>query len=382
VFPGALCNMAIVAGLRRSPRRFRHSAPPLRRDHIGSIDRITDVAGQVVEDLSCDAFGKRRSADWTAASGSRSSELDRGYTGHVQLDHLGLIHMGGRVYDPQLGRFTSADPVEQFPESMQGLNRYSYVQNNPLTFVDPSGFGLKRFVKALGRTAKNVAANVFRNPSTLAQPALHVRAYVMSAGATWSSLLGFISEIGWTVTLGTAEGLVFRGNSPLWLQYFPPFNAISVRLQAVARLPQIFEQLKQRAAGTIRDGSEGAEGGPVESAEVGFDLGGTLQQASATVEGSYPGMDGASGEARTARCNDPLKPAFCCAPGEDRGGAAGRGRRSVGIRPDGQSQIISPNRKMSRNISPACTSKRMGSGTSRGGRSGNPLPLCSALRAC
>jgi RHS repeat-associated protein len=34
--------------------------------------------------------------------------LTRGFTGHEHLDQVGLIHMGGRVYDPELGRFLLA----------------------------------------------------------------------------------------------------------------------------------------------------------------------------------------------------------------------------------------------------------------------------------
>ena len=49
--------------------------------------------------------------------------------------------MNGRIYDPQLGRFLSADPTMQHPYSSQGQNRYAYVQNNPLKYVDMSGFG-------------------------------------------------------------------------------------------------------------------------------------------------------------------------------------------------------------------------------------------------
>ena len=48
--------------------------------------------------------------------------------------------MGGRVYDPILGRFLSADPYVQSPYFSQSLNRYSYVFNNPLSFSDPSGY--------------------------------------------------------------------------------------------------------------------------------------------------------------------------------------------------------------------------------------------------
>jgi hypothetical protein len=48
--------------------------------------------------------------------------------------------MNGRVYDPVIARFMSADPSIDGMTSMQGYNRYSYISNNPLTFMDPSGF--------------------------------------------------------------------------------------------------------------------------------------------------------------------------------------------------------------------------------------------------
>jgi RHS repeat-associated protein len=66
------------------------------------------------------------------------------------LDDLGLVHMNGRIYDPLLGRFLSADLQVQFPDNLQSYNRYSYVQNNPLTFFDPSGWGLSPANAAMG----------------------------------------------------------------------------------------------------------------------------------------------------------------------------------------------------------------------------------------
>jgi hypothetical protein len=48
--------------------------------------------------------------------------------------------MGGRVYDPNLGRFLSADLFVQSPYDTQNYNRYSYVGNNPLSFIDPTGY--------------------------------------------------------------------------------------------------------------------------------------------------------------------------------------------------------------------------------------------------
>jgi len=43
----------------------------------------------------------------------------KGFTDHEHLDAVGLIHMNGRVYDPELGRFMSADPFVQAPYNSQ-----------------------------------------------------------------------------------------------------------------------------------------------------------------------------------------------------------------------------------------------------------------------
>jgi RHS repeat-associated protein len=62
-----------------------------------------------------------------------------GFTGHERDDDYGLVNMIGRFYDPVLGRFLSPDPIVGIPDS-QGLNRLSYVRNNPQRFVDPTGY--------------------------------------------------------------------------------------------------------------------------------------------------------------------------------------------------------------------------------------------------
>jgi RHS repeat-associated protein len=53
---------------------------------------------------------------------------------------MGLNHMNGRVQDAITGRFLSADPYIAEPGFTQAWNRYSYVNNNPMSFTDPSGF--------------------------------------------------------------------------------------------------------------------------------------------------------------------------------------------------------------------------------------------------
>ena len=109
----------------------------LHRDHLGSITAIVDSGA--IEVLSYDVFGKRRdSSDWIGAAATPTEV--RGYTGHEHLDDVNMIHMNGRIYDSQLGRMASPDPVLQDPMNSQNYNRYSYVINNPLKYTDPTGF--------------------------------------------------------------------------------------------------------------------------------------------------------------------------------------------------------------------------------------------------
>lgn len=123
---------------------FSNGAATTRRylyhDALGSIDVITNEAGTVQERLSFDGHGSRRNAaDWRTLLASYTPQTTTdGFTGHEHLDPFGLIHMNGRVYDPAMGRFIQADPFTD--AGIQGLNRYSYVLNNPLTLTDPSGY--------------------------------------------------------------------------------------------------------------------------------------------------------------------------------------------------------------------------------------------------
>jgi RHS repeat-associated protein len=88
----------------------------------------------------------------TVARRPEAAEHDRPY--HAALggsSPLGLTDMKGRIYDPLAGRFTTADPVMQAPFWSQGLNRYSYVFNDPINLTDPSGF----VAEGLGYFASN-----------------------------------------------------------------------------------------------------------------------------------------------------------------------------------------------------------------------------------
>jgi len=114
-----------------------HDTPTyLLTDNLGSTNIVIDKMGNVEQVLGFDPWGMRLNVGDQSAV---NSVTDRGYTGHEMDDETGLINMNARVYDPLIGRFMSADPVLPDAGNMQAFNRYSYVINNPLVYVDPTG---------------------------------------------------------------------------------------------------------------------------------------------------------------------------------------------------------------------------------------------------
>lgn len=118
----------------------------LLSDHQGSISAITNSSGAVVVNESFTAYGSRRNpATWSGSPSntdlSTIAGITRhGYTFQSALASMGLNDMVGRVQDAITGRFLSADPHITDPTDPQSYNRFSYVVNSPLTYVDPTGF--------------------------------------------------------------------------------------------------------------------------------------------------------------------------------------------------------------------------------------------------
>jgi len=116
-------------------------------DHQGSFAGIVSSTGTTDVNESFTAYGNRRSAStWSGAPSSGDetaiNAVSRwGYIGETVLGvSMGLNHLNGRVEDAVTGRFLSPDPYVPDPGNTQSFNRYTYVDNNPLTLVDPSGF--------------------------------------------------------------------------------------------------------------------------------------------------------------------------------------------------------------------------------------------------
>ncbi len=120
----------------------------IHKNYLGSIYCVTDETGEIVslgenkqQIYSFDPWGRRRNYQtWSFMDVPGSFLFDRGFTTHEHMDNFGLINMNGRVYDPRLGRMLSPDPFVQDNTYSQSYNRYSYAFNNPLKYIDPTGY--------------------------------------------------------------------------------------------------------------------------------------------------------------------------------------------------------------------------------------------------
>jgi RHS repeat-associated protein len=118
-----------VVAMRKTPSGGAPSLYYLLGDHLGSTSVITDASGAVVASEKYWPYGATRSGAIT--------QTDKLYTGQQAEpgdSALGLSNYKARFYSSVTGRFVSADSV-----TVDGLNRYAYVRNNPVNHTDPTG---------------------------------------------------------------------------------------------------------------------------------------------------------------------------------------------------------------------------------------------------
>ncbi|MCC5575898.1 RHS repeat-associated core domain-containing protein [Microtetraspora sp. AC03309] len=117
----------------RSTQTGANTVSFLAGDTHGTSSLAVDATSQAVTKRYTTPFGAPRGetvgGDWPD---------DKGFLGKPADATTGLTSIGARAYDPLTGRFLSVDPVLSTDQS-QSLNGYSYGNNNPATFSDPTG---------------------------------------------------------------------------------------------------------------------------------------------------------------------------------------------------------------------------------------------------
>jgi RHS repeat-associated protein len=104
----------------------------LHNDHLGSVVAGTNSSGAVVFAELYGPYGEQL----LDPAANRDAT---GFTGHVEDAATSLTYMQARYYDPVIGRFLSTDAAQFDVENPSTFNRYSYVGNDPVNAIDPSG---------------------------------------------------------------------------------------------------------------------------------------------------------------------------------------------------------------------------------------------------
>ena len=269
-------------------------------DHLGSIDTLSNEAGSLLQKMSFDAWGKRRQQSWASLASPLyfdTSITTRGFTGHEEIDTVGLVHMNGRVYDPELGRFIQADPFVQDGSNAQSWNRYSYVLNNPLSMTDPTGYFFGSIFKAIG----NFFNSVFKAVVSLLKAVLKIPllrsviqivacfnpiSCVAAAGIMTAVMGGSISDIVMAMAMSAAQ-------IGVW-------SAVSVVTTAIQGAMNVAEGVLNGAAmafGIVKGALHGVVGGAISLAQGGRFIDGFVANA----VGAFAGVmsTGAFGPAGT-----------------------------------------------------------------------------------
>ncbi|MFD5814765.1 RHS repeat-associated core domain-containing protein [Streptomyces sp. NPDC127038] len=99
----------------------------------------SQASTQVTVDAVTGATTRRRYTPFgDERSGTLPTGTSNGFLGKTEDTSTGLSLLGARAYDPHLGRFLSPDPLVA-PYDPQSLSAYSYSNNDPINFSDPSG---------------------------------------------------------------------------------------------------------------------------------------------------------------------------------------------------------------------------------------------------
>ena len=108
-------------------------------DHLGTPRLVTNTSAAIIGRHDYLPFGPEVAGN----NPNEPQQQNLKFTGHERdfRDHPPLDYMHARYYEPRVGRFLSVDPTWDSADlgKPQSWNRYSYVLNNPVTRIDPTG---------------------------------------------------------------------------------------------------------------------------------------------------------------------------------------------------------------------------------------------------
>ncbi len=124
-------------GQRVARKNSAGSLSYFHADHLGGTNAVTDSAGSLAERTKYYPFG-----DIREGGNERYT-----YTGKEKDKASEFYYFEARHYHSGYRHFTQADIIVPSMYDPQNLNRYAYVKNNPLKYIDPHGYSVKEWAK-------------------------------------------------------------------------------------------------------------------------------------------------------------------------------------------------------------------------------------------
>lgn len=217
------------------------------RDHVGSIVSVTDEKGNLVVEYDYDPFGKLIK---TTKHQETRLYFQPGFAQHPYIEEVGLVKMGVRFYDPDLGRFLQPDKYIPDHTKPQAFNRYAYALNNPINRVDPSGhWSFKTFFANLLGAAVAVVAAAVLGPGGAIGVMSSLGAWAVGGaigGAVSGAITGGTKGAAWGALTGLVGGAV--GGA---LQMAGAAFGSGLLLKGVAAAAMIHGVVKASKSGTL-----------------------------------------------------------------------------------------------------------------------------------
>nr|WP_281358140.1 RHS repeat-associated core domain-containing protein [Saccharibacillus qingshengii] len=126
----------------------------------GDVTGLVKADGTTLNRYTYDIWGNPLTADVQV-------ESPFGYSGEFWDGDTGLQYLRSRWYDPSIGRFIQEDTFEGYVNRPSSLNPYTYVENNPLKYVDPSGYALSDVMTVKSAQTDAVMINLKGNNITV-----------------------------------------------------------------------------------------------------------------------------------------------------------------------------------------------------------------------
>lgn len=148
-------------------------------DGYGSVSNL--VAGKDSLSYVYDAYGNMKKLGMykDVSTDSAAYASPYGYNGEYSHALSGLQYLRARYYNAESGSFISKDSYAGNIRSILSANRYTYGENNPLGYADPSGHSIFSKIKNTATSIKNSISNAVTSvKNTVKNAATAVKNYV------------------------------------------------------------------------------------------------------------------------------------------------------------------------------------------------------------